>query len=104
MVRGLVVVVLGMLLAVGYTAVSDSGVSVISQVEAKQAKKKGGAKRKAAPKRLCWQDYCPCEPPQGGPDAGICRAFKAGVHVDEGLLAGAAMMRDGRRQMESGNY
>ena len=48
---------------------------------------------------LCWQDYCPCEPPQGGPDEGICRHLRAGMQLDAETLSAAAMMRDGREQL-----
>ena len=49
---------------------------------------------------LCWQDYCPCDPPQGGPDAGLCRMLIAGMHVDQEILAAGAMARDARQQLE----
>lgn len=51
------------------------------------------------PVAMCWQDYCPCEPPQGGPDQGICRQLRAGMHVEDQMMAAAAMMRDARKQM-----
>ena len=51
------------------------------------------------PQNLCWQDYRPCDPPQGGPDAGFCRQLLAGIYVDEELLAAGAMMRDARQQL-----
>lgn len=51
------------------------------------------------PADLCWQDYCPCEPPQGGPDEFVCRRLRAGLHVDEEQLSLAAGMRDARQQM-----
>jgi hypothetical protein len=49
---------------------------------------------------LCWQDYCPCEPPQGGADAMLCRQLKDGQNVDGEVLAGASGMRDVRKQMK----
>lgn len=54
-------------------------------------------KRKAV--AMCFQDYCPCDPPQGGPDAGLCRQLRAGMDVDPELMSAAAMMRDARRQI-----
>lgn len=56
------------------------------------------AARKAV--SLCWQDYCPCDAPQGGPDAGLCRQLRAGMDVDPHIMSAAAMMRDARQQME----
>ena len=58
------------------------------------------ASKSAKKNKLCWQDYCPCVPPQGGADAGLCRMLRAGLYVDPQLLAGAAMQRDARKQME----
>ncbi len=58
------------------------------------------AKAKFVPADLCWQDYCPCDPPQGGPDAFLCRRFRAGLPVDEDQLSIAAGMRDVRKQIE----
>lgn len=54
----------------------------------------------AKPADLCWQDYCPCEAPQGGPDQGICRQLRAGMTVSPDIMAAAAMMRDARKQMQ----
>jgi hypothetical protein len=54
---------------------------------------------KPEPVSLCWQDYCPCEGEQGGPDEGLCRQLKAGLPVDPQLMSAAAMMRDARKQM-----
>lgn len=56
-----------------------------------------GADRAAS---LCWQDYCPCDPPQGGPDKGLCRQLRAGIAVDPEIMASAAMMRDARQQLD----
>jgi hypothetical protein len=58
------------------------------------------AVEKAAPPDLCWQDYCPFEPPQGGPDKGICRQLRAGIAVDDQMMSAGAMMRDARAQMD----
>ena len=61
-------------------------------VEAKQVR--------PAPADLCWQDYCPCDPPQGGPDQMICRNLKAGIPVEDEMMSIAAGMRDARRQIK----
>lgn len=54
---------------------------------------------------LCWQDYCPCEPGQDGQgaEASLCRNLKGGVHVDDDIMAAAAMMRDARRELREFN-
>jgi hypothetical protein len=52
------------------------------------------------PADLCFQDYCPCAPPQGGPDAGLCRQLRAGLSVEDDVMSAAAMMRDARKQMD----
>lgn len=49
---------------------------------------------------MCWQDYCPCDPPQGGADKGLCRQLKAGMKVDDEIMAAAAMSRDAREQLD----
>lgn len=54
----------------------------------------------ATPQSLCWQDYCPCEPPQGGPDEFLCRRLRAGLPVDDEQLSIGAGMRDARRQID----
>src|SRR4051812_41733894 len=30
----------------------------------------------------CFKDYCPCDPPQGGPDSVLCDQLEAGENVD----------------------
>ena len=59
----------------------------------------------AASSNLCWQDYCPCEPGQDGEgmEASLCRNLKAGIHVDDEVMAAAAMARDARRQIRDFN-
>jgi hypothetical protein len=52
------------------------------------------------PPSLCWQDYCPCEPPQGGPDQMLCRRLRAGLPVDDELMSAGAGLRDAREQLE----
>jgi hypothetical protein len=49
---------------------------------------------------LCWQDYCPCEPPQGGADAMLCRKLRAGQSVPGDIMAAASGMRDVRAQLK----
>ncbi len=56
--------------------------------------------RPTEPPDLCWQDYCPCESPQGGPDQMLCRQLRAGILVDDELLSIGAGMRDARQQLE----
>jgi hypothetical protein len=51
------------------------------------------------PADLCWQDYCPCEQPQGGPDEFLCRRLRAGLPVDDEQMSIGAGMRDARRQI-----
>lgn len=55
----------------------------------------------AEPPSLCWQDYCPCEPGQDGQgmEATLCRNLKAGIPVDDEIMALAAGMRDARQQI-----
>jgi len=50
----------------------------------------------------CWADYCPCDtsdPDYGGADVTVCRYLRTGVHIDDELIAGAAGLRDARRQL-----
>ncbi len=54
----------------------------------------------AEPPDLCWQDYCPCDPPQGGPDKGLCRQLRAGLPVDDEVMSIGAMARDARQQLD----
>lgn len=52
------------------------------------------------PQSLCWQDYCPCEPPQGGMDEMLCRRLRAGLPVDDEMMSAGAGFRDAREQMD----
>lgn len=54
----------------------------------------------ADPVELCWQDYCPCDPPQGGMDQMLCRRLRAGLPVDDEMMSAGAGFRDARQQME----
>jgi hypothetical protein len=74
---------------------------------AKQSKAKSSPadrdsdRERGAPRSLCWQDYCPCEPGQDGQgmEATLCRNLKAGVPVDDDIMAVAAGMRDARQNI-----
>ena len=52
------------------------------------------------PQSLCWQDYCPCDPPQGGMDEMLCRRLRAGLPVDDEMMSAGAGFRDAREQMD----
>jgi hypothetical protein len=74
---------------------------------AKQSKAKSSPadrdsdRERGAARSLCWQDYCPCQPGQDGQgmEATLCRNLKAGVPVDDDIMAVAAGMRDARQQI-----
>jgi hypothetical protein len=71
-----------------------------SKAKASPADRDSDRERVAA-RSLCWQDYCPCEPGQDGQgmEATLCRNLKAGVPVDDDIMAVAAGMRDARQQI-----
>ena len=48
---------------------------------------------------LCWEGYCPCKPPQGGPDQLLCDQLRMGK-VDPEMLSAGKSMRDVRRQID----
>jgi hypothetical protein len=48
---------------------------------------------------MCWQNYCPCDPPQGGPDKFYCDRLKAGLPVDDEQMSLGSGARDARKQM-----
>ena len=52
---------------------------------------------KSAPS-LCWEGYCPCEPPQGGPDQLLCDQMRRG-EGDPELLSVGKSMREVRGQI-----
>ncbi|WP_373487473.1 hypothetical protein [Blastomonas sp.] len=56
------------------------------------------------PLDLCFKDYCPCEPPQGGPDMLLCDMLETGQPVDEQMLISGRAMREVRRQLDTGDY
>ncbi|MCP3729279.1 hypothetical protein M9978_02460 [Sphingomonas sp. MG17] len=53
---------------------------------------------------MCYKDYCPCEPPQGGPDTVICDQLEAGIDVSIEMLIAGRGMREARRQISEGDY
>lgn len=53
-----------------------------------------------APVDMCYKDYCPCDPPQGGPDSVLCDQLEAGIPVEVDMMIAGRGMREGRRQLE----
>ncbi len=47
----------------------------------------------------CFDDYCPCEE-DGAPDRVLCRNMKAGLPVDDQMMAAGAAFRDSRRELK----
>lgn len=47
---------------------------------------------------LCWEGYCPCDPPQGGPDQLLCDSLRRG-EVDVKMLSVGKSMRSARAEM-----
>ena len=47
---------------------------------------------------LCWESYCPCDAPQGGPDQLLCDQLRIGK-VEPEMLSVGKSMRDVRRQI-----
>jgi len=47
---------------------------------------------------LCWEGYCPCEPPQGGPDQLLCDSLRRG-EIDAKMLSVGKSMRNARAEM-----
>jgi hypothetical protein len=52
---------------------------------------------------LCWEGYCPCEPPQGGPDQLLCDALRRG-DADPKMLSVGKSMRETRRQISEHQF
>lgn len=52
------------------------------------------------PADMCWQGYCPCDPPQGGPDSFLCDRLRAGLPVDDEQMSIGSGMREARRQID----
>lgn len=59
------------------------------------------ARADAGAPAMCFKDYCPCEPDidNNAVEEGLCRSLRGGVAVEKQLMAGAAMMRDSRREL-----
>jgi hypothetical protein len=53
--------------------------------------------RKSA-RSLCWEGYCPCDLPQGGPDQLLCDSLRRG-EVDVKMLSVGKSMRSARAEM-----
>lgn len=52
----------------------------------------------------CYKDYCPCEPPQGGPDQLLCDQLEEGIEVDVQLMIAGRGMREARRQLQETDF
>jgi hypothetical protein len=52
---------------------------------------------------LCWEGYCPCDPPQGGPDQLLCDSLRRG-EVDAKMLSVGKSMRDVRSQLDDNPF
>jgi hypothetical protein len=66
--------------------------------DAKLAAKSAVKRTKVQPPQLCWEGYCPCEPPQGGPDQLLCDSLRRG-EVDPKMLSVGKSMRKARAEM-----
>lgn len=53
-----------------------------------------------APLDMCYKDYCPCDPPQGGPDTVLCDQLEEGRPVQVDMMIAGRGMREARRQLE----
>ena len=51
----------------------------------------------------CYKDYCPCKPPQGGPDMILCDHLEQGSDPPIDRMLAGRKMREARRQMATGN-
>jgi hypothetical protein len=52
---------------------------------------------------LCWEEYCPCDPPRGGPDQLLCDSLRRG-EIDAKMLSVGKSMRDVRRQLSDNPF
>lgn len=52
----------------------------------------------------CFKDYCPCDPPQGGPDMVLCDQIEQGIAVDPQLMIAGRGMREARRQIATAEF
>jgi len=66
--------------------------------EPKAAAEKVVKKTEVQPTKLCWEGYCPCNPPQGGPDQLLCDSLRRG-EVDPKMLSVGKSMRKARADM-----
>lgn len=48
-------------------------------------------------RKLCWQDYCPCEKTETPLDTTICRNAKGGIEMSDDQWALGAQARDSKR-------
>lgn len=104
--------------AAGATATADAAVAIPSPKATKPKPKtetspavpandldsevEGPGRPNLAAKDQCWMDYCPCDtsdPDYGYADIPICRNLRAGLPVDDQLMAGGAASRDARRAL-----
>lgn len=53
---------------------------------------------------MCYKDYCPCDPPQGGPDSVLCDQLEEGIRPEVDLMIAGRGMREARRQIATGDY
>lgn len=52
---------------------------------------------------LCWESYCPCDAPQGGPDQLLCDQLRIGK-IEPELLSVGKSMREVRRQVAASDF
>ena len=55
------------------------------------------------PLDLCWESYCPCDSPQGGPDQLLCDQLRMGK-VEPEMLSVGKSMREVRRQVAESDF
>jgi len=53
---------------------------------------------------MCYKDYCPCDPPQGGPDSVLCDQLEAGEDVAVDSMIAGRGMREARRQIQASGF
>jgi murein L,D-transpeptidase YcbB/YkuD len=49
-------------------------------------------------RKLCWQDYCPCDSPETALDTTICRNARGGIDMSDEQWAIGAQARDSKRE------
>jgi uncharacterized coiled-coil protein SlyX len=52
---------------------------------------------------MCYKEYCPCKPPQGGPDKDLCRQLEQGQDPAVELMIAGRKLREERLQITSRN-